>query len=146
MTRTIKLSQIGDYAAEQYEKLLRVAVLETDKRLKEASPVDTGRLRASWQIGENVATGGVKSPGKYPNTILPPDRLNYTKEELGNVYSIHNNLRYVEPVLMGDNLPRSWQGTWRSKNNQIQRGYPLVIAKDMQAWIKQQADKIGRSS
>lgn len=146
MTRTIKLSQIGDYAAEQYEKLLRVAVLETDKRLKEASPVDTGRLRASWQIGENVASGGVKSPGNYPNTILPPDRLNYTKEKLGNVYSIHNNLPYVEPVLMGDNLPRSWQGAWRSKNNQIQRGYPLVIAKDMQAWIKQQADKIGRSS
>lgn len=146
MTRTIKISQIGDYAEEQYEKLLRAAVLETDKRLKEASPVDTGRLRASWQIGENTASGGFKPPGKYPNTILPPDRLNYSREKLGNVYSIHNNLPYVEPVLMGDNLPRSWQGRWRSKGNQIQRGYPLVIAKDMQAWIRQQADKIGRTS
>ena len=146
MPRTIKLSQIGDYAGEQYEKLLRAAVLETDARLKEASPVDTGRLRASWQIGENTASGGVKPPGKYPSTILPPDRLNYSKEKPGNIYSIHNNLPYVEPVLMGDNLPPSWQGTWRSKGNQIERGYPLVIAKDMQTWIKQQADKIGRSS
>lgn len=146
MTRTIKISQIADYAEEQYEKLLRAAVLETDKRLKEASPVDTGRLRASWQIGENTALGGFKPSGKYPNTILPPDRLNYSREKLGNVYSIHNNLPYVEPVLMGDNLPRSWQGRWRSKGNQIQRGYPLVIAKDMQAWIRQQADKIGRTS
>jgi hypothetical protein len=155
MTRTIKLSQIGDYAEEQYEKLLRVAVLETDKRLKASSPVDTGRLRASWQIGENTASGGVKPPGNYPDMVLsrktvhgalPPDRLNYSKEKLGNVYSIHNNLPYVEPVLMGDNLPRSWQGRWRSKDDQIERGYPLVIAKDMQAWIRQQADKIGRTS
>jgi hypothetical protein len=146
MPRTISISGIGDYAGEQYEKLLRAAVLETDKRLKEASPVDTGRLRASWQIGENTASGGVKPPGKYPSTILPPDRLNYSKEKLGNVYSIHNNLPYVEPVLMGDNLPPSWKGTWRSKGNQIERGYPLVIAKDMQSWIKQQADKIGRES
>ena len=146
MPRTISISGIGDYAGEQYEKLLRAAVLETDKRLKEASPVDTGRLRASWQIGENTASGGVKPPGKYPSTILPPDRLNYSKEKLGNVYSIHNNLPYVEPVLMGDNLPPSWKGTWRSKGNQIERGYPLIIAKDMQSWIKQQADKIGRSS
>jgi hypothetical protein len=146
MPRTISISGIGDYAGEQYEKLLRAAVLETDKRLKEASPVASGRLRASWQIGENTASGGVKPPGKYPFTILPADRLNYSKEKLGNVYSIHNNLPYVEPVLMGDNLPPSWKGTWRSKGNQIERGYPLVIAKDMQSWIKQQADKIGRES
>jgi hypothetical protein len=146
MPRTIAISGIGDYAGEQYEKLLRAAVLETDKRLKEASPVDTGRLRASWQIGENTASGGVKPPGKYPSVVLPPDRLNYQRERLGNIYSIHNNLPYVEPVLMGDNLPPSWKGAWRSKGNQIQRGYPLVIAKDMQSWIKQQADKIGRTS
>jgi hypothetical protein len=155
MPRTISISGIGDYAGEQYEKLLRVAVLEVDARLKAGSAVDTGRLRASWQIGENTASGGVKPSGEYPNMVLskeevhnalPPDRLNYSKEKLGNVYSIHNNLPYVEPVLMGDNLPPSWEGTWRSKGNQIERGYPLVIAKDMQSWIKQQADKIGRES
>lgn len=146
MAREIKLSEIGDYAQDQYEKLLRVAVIETDRRLKMASPVDTGRLRASWQIGENAALGGVKPEGKYSSTVLPADRLNYSKERAGNIYSIHNNLPYVEPVLMGDNLPRSWNGRWRSENNQIEVRYPLVIAKDMQAWVKQQANKIGRTS
>ena len=55
MARTIRVGDIGDYASQQMEKLLRVAVFETDARLKAASPVDTGRFRASCQIGENVA-------------------------------------------------------------------------------------------
>jgi hypothetical protein len=45
MAREIPLSQIGNYIEGQYEKLLRVAVFETDRRVKEASPIDTGRLR-----------------------------------------------------------------------------------------------------
>jgi hypothetical protein len=55
MAGTIRLNQIGDYAKKQMEKLLRAAVLETDSLLKQASPVDTGRFRASWQVGENSA-------------------------------------------------------------------------------------------
>ena len=146
MARTIKLGEIGDYCEDQVEKLLRVTVIETDKRLKEASPTDSGRLRASWQIGENTASGGNKPEGKYPYTILPAERVNYTKERVGNVYSIHNNVPYVEPVLMGTNLPPSWEGRWRSKNNQIEKGYPNVIAKDMQDFVRQNADRIGRQS
>ena len=143
----IKLSQIGDYAEEQLEKLLRVAVFETDRRVKEASPVDTGRLRASWQIGENSASGGIKPEGKYESGITPPSRVNYGQEKIGNVYSIHNNLPYAEPVLTGRNLPPSWNGTWRSKGNQIQQNYiPHVIAKDMQDFIKKNAERISRES
>ena len=147
MARQIKLSQIGDYASEQYEKLLRVAVFETDRRVKEASPVDTGRLRASWQIGENSASGGTKPEGQYSSGITPPSRTNYSQEKLGNVYSVHNNLPYAEPVLTGNNLPPSWKGRWRSKNNQIEQGYiPYMVAKDMQDFIKKNADRIGRQS
>ena len=147
MARQIKLSQIGDYASEQYEKLLRAAVFETDRRVKEASPVDTGRLRASWQIGENSASGGIKPEGQYSSGITPPSRTNYGQEKLGNVYSVHNNLPYAEPVLTGKNLPPSWNGTWRSKGNQIQQNYiPYMVAKDMQDFIKKAADKIARES
>lgn len=146
MVKQIKLSQIGDYSKDQYEKLLRITVLEADKRLKEASPTDSGRLKASWQIGQNTASGGNKPEGKYPNVTLPPSRLNYTRETVGNVYSVHNNVPYAEPVLMGDNLPRSWQGRWRSKGNQIQKGYPLVIAQDLKNFVRINAARIGRSS
>ena len=147
MARKIKLSQIGSYVEDQCEKLLRVAVLETDARAKAASPVDTGRLRASWQVGENLASGGIKPEGQYDSAITPPERVNYSREKLGNVYSVHNNLPYVEPVLTGNNLPPSWNGTWRSRGNQIQKGYiPNMIAKDMQGFIKKAADKIARES
>ena len=147
MARQIKLSQIGDYASEQYEKLLRVAVFETDRRVKEASPVDTGRLRASWQIGENSASGGIKPEGQYSSGITPPSRVNYGQEKLGNVYSVHNNLPYAEPVLTGKNLPPSWNGRWRSKGNQIQQNYiPYMVAKDIQTFIQNNASRIGRES
>jgi hypothetical protein len=147
MAREIPLSQIGNYVEGQYEKLLRAAVLETDKRVKEGSPVDTGRLRVSWQVGENSASGGIKPEGQYSGAITPPDRLNYSQEKLGNVYSVHNNLPYAEPVLTGNNLPPSWKGKWRSKGNQIERGYvPNMVAKDIQDFIKKNADRIGRES
>lgn len=159
MARQIKLSQIGDYASEQYEKLLRTAVLATDAKAKAASPVDTGRLRASWQIGENAASGqGVPSVGNYPkekkdertvHSALPPVAINYQfgQEKLGNVYSVHNNLPYAEPVLTGKNLPPSWNGIWRSKDNQIQQNYiPYMVAKDIKDFIKKAADKIARES
>lgn len=147
MAREIPLSQIGNYIEGQYEKLLRTAVFETDRRVKEASPIDTGRLRVSWQIGQNSASGGIKPEGQYSTAITPPDRINYSQEKLGNVYSIHNNLPYVEPVLTGKNLPPSWNGKWRSKGNQIEKGYiPYVIQKDMKDFIKVNAARIGRES
>jgi hypothetical protein len=54
MARVIRLDQVGTYVEQQMEKLLRSAVLETDALLKSASPVDTGRFRASWHVGENL--------------------------------------------------------------------------------------------
>jgi hypothetical protein len=70
MARVIRLGDIGDYANSQMEKLLRAAVLETDSLLKQASPVDTGRFRASWQVGENAA--GVIRCGPTAITKLLP--------------------------------------------------------------------------
>ena len=150
MAREIPLSQIGNYIEGQYEKLLRVAVFETDRRAKERSPLDTGRLRLSWAIGENVASFQGVPPGNYRGQGIPPPRaVNYAfgQEKLGNVYSVHNNLPYAEPVLTGNNLPPSWNGTWRSRNNQIEKGYvPSMLAKDIQDLIKKNAGRIGRES
>jgi len=81
--------------------------------------------------------------------VPPPRAVNYTfgQEKLGNVYSVHNNLPYVEPVLTGKNLPPSWKGRWRSKENQIEQGYiPYMVAKDIEDFIKKAADKIARES
>lgn len=136
MARTIRVADIGDYASQQMEKLLRVAVFETDARLKAASPVDTGRFRASWQIGENATAPAPDYEGNEGGrnaNISPPVRINYQREQLGNVYSVHNNLPYAEPLANGHSkqAPAGWvQGT----------------AKDIQGWVLTEAARIGRES
>jgi len=138
MARNIPLSGIGDYAGEQYERLLRVVVVETDRRVKQATPVDTGRLRASWQIGENAAPGGNKPKRQYPASLLPAERLNYLQEKAGNFYSVHNNVEYAEPRLTGRG---------GSRKNQYQRGYiPTIVSKDIADFARAAADRIGRQS
>jgi hypothetical protein len=132
MARTIRIGDIGDYASQQYEKLLRVAVLETDSRLKLASPVDTGRFRASWQVGENAAPGGQAPEGSYSSTP-PLSRIGYGQERIGNVYSVHNNLPYAEPLANGT-------------SKQAQPGWVQGIAKDIQGFVRVNADRIGRES
>jgi len=132
MARNIKITEIGDYANNQMEKLLRAAVLETDSLLKQASPVDTGRFRASWQVGENSAPGGIKASGNY--TGIPAlDRIGYSQERLGNIYSVHNNLPYAESLANGS-------------SKQADRGFIQCIAKDVQGRVIIAAAKISRES
>jgi len=132
MARTIRVADIGDYASQQFEKLLRVAVLETDARLKAASPVDTGRFRVSWQVGENAAPGGQKPEGAYSGTP-PLDRIGYSREQLGNIYSVHNNLPYAERLAQGS-------------SGQAPAGWVQGIAKDIQGFVQVNAARIGRES
>lgn len=160
MARTIKVSDIGNYAQQQYEKLLRVTVLETDSRLKAASPVDTGRFRASWQVGQNSAGGAPKPEGSY-GQAPPISRIGYQQEKLGNIYSVHNNLPYAEKLAAGmagsgsksvtRYNPRRTVKTWASPGggSSIQTdgpGWVQQIAKDMQEFVRINADRIGKQS
>lgn len=133
MARVIKFDDIGKYTEEQFEKLLRVAVLETDSRLKQASPVDTGRFRASWAIGQNSAPFRGQPEGTYSQA--PPLAVNYQlgSEKPGNIYSIHNNLPYAEPLATG--WSKQAPGPWVDN-----------VAKNIQTWVNAQADRIGRES
>ena len=132
MTRRINLSQIGSYSTEKFEQLLRVTVFETDSRLKLGSPVDTGRFRLSWAISENGTPGYDAGPQASPSAITPPRRLDYQVEHLGGVYHIHNNLPYAERLA----------GGWSTR---APAGWTDLIAREMTAWARQEADRIGRS-
>lgn len=148
MARIIKVGDIGDYCTQQMEKLLRSAVLETELLLKMASPVDTGRFRASWATGENTTgnyDGGEQQPatGDYRNSTSPPREpslerrisigYQHGQEKLGNVYSVHNNLPYAEPLANGS-------------SKQAAPGWVQGIAKDVQGRVRTAAARIGRES
>jgi hypothetical protein len=155
MARTIRVGDIGDYANSQMEKLLRSAVLETELLLKMASPVDTGRFRASWATGENTAgsyDGGEQQPatGQYKDATSPPKdpslerriSIGYQsgQERIGNVYSVHNNLPYAERLATASTKDgRAW-------SKQANAGWVQGIAKDVQGRVRIAAAKIGRES
>jgi hypothetical protein len=134
MARTIRVGDIGDYCNQQMEELLRSTVLETDGLVKSKSPVDTGRFRFGWQVGENAAGSTPPPPGNYPN-VSPMQAYNYQagQERLGNVYSVHNNLPYAEPLANGS-------------SKQAIPGWVQGIAKDVQGRVIAAAAKIGRES
>ena len=131
MARRINLADFGNYSLQKYEQLLRVTVLETDSRLKQESPVDTGRFRLSWAISEQGTPGYDAGPQVSPSGITPPRRLDYQVERAGGVYHIHNNLPYAERLAGGS-------------SKQAPAGWTDRIAREMTAWARQQADRIGR--
>jgi len=100
MAQQIKLEHVGKYVEGKYNKLIAAAVAETYKSLVQKSPVDTGRFRASWAVGENSATFAGESPGLLHPLPNPeqPRKIGYTKEKAGNTYVIYNNLPYAEKL------------------------------------------------
>jgi len=129
MARRIRLDQIGDYAEDKLDQLMRVVVLETSIQLKAQSPVDTGRFRSSWAIGENEI--GNYDAGEKENPA--PVTLNYRlgEEKITNVYNVHNSLPYARPLANGS-------------SKQAKAGWVDLVAKQMTRRARQLADTIGR--
>ena len=79
--KRIKIKDIGRFSEEQFNKVIRFAVIELDARLKEGSPVDTGRFRGNWQISQNSKSvpnvfGPFQNNKGLPRSSLPPIRTN----------------------------------------------------------------------
>ena len=95
-----------------YEDLIVDAVagttLEWTRRVKKATPVDTGRLRGAWQTNIKRFEG-----------------------------SVTNNVVYAEPVCFGINKPPSWGGVYRTRQNTVE-GFPALIGKELEIYINRQ--------
>jgi len=107
MAREINLSQINEFFEEDIVDVVAATTLEWTARVKKATPVDTGRLRNSWQTDIQ----------KFRGTII-------------------NNLVYAEPVCYGTNLPPSWGGQYRTRQKTV-AGFPELIAKELEQYIQQ---------
>ena len=108
MARRIKVTEIKGF----YEDLIVDAVagttLEWTRRVKKATPVDTGRLRSAWQTNIKRFEG-----------------------------SVTNNVIYAEPVCFGVNKPPSWGGFYRTRQNTVE-GFPALIGKELEIYINRQ--------
>ena len=108
MARQIKVTEIRGF----YEDLIVDAVagttLEWTRRVKKATPVDTGRLRGAWQTNIKRFEG-----------------------------SVTNNVVYAEPVCFGINKPPSWGGVYRTRQNTV-AGFPELIGKELEQYVVKQ--------
>ena len=62
MTVTVSLTGIAPFIERELDEAMRILVLEADRAVKLNTPVDTGRLAASWMIGKNGDTSGNPVP------------------------------------------------------------------------------------
>ena len=106
MAREINLTDIGDHFGDKVQKTVRKATFKAEKDIKEFTPVDTGNLRNSFQ--------------------------SEVKPYIGEVFT---NVEYAEPVAYGTNLPPSWGGRYRTRQNTI-KGYPELVAKQLERFIR----------
>ena len=108
MTRRIKITQVKDFYKELIVDAVAGTTLEWTRRVKKATPVDTGRLRAAWQTEIKPLEG-----------------------------TVSNNVVYAEPVCFGNNLPPSWGGKYRTKQKTV-AGFPELIGKELEIYINRQ--------
>ena len=114
MARRIKLTQVKDFYKELIVDAVAGTTLEWTRRVKKATPVDTGRLRAAWQTDIKPLEG-----------------------------TVTNNVVYAEPVCFGVNLPPSWGGTYRTKQKTV-AGFPELIGKELEQYARKEYERIKR--
>ena len=107
------------------DTLIAVVVLETDAKLKEQSPVDEGRFRASWRISEgeideSVNAEGDTTPQNYSGTITA-----------GKDYNLTNSLPYAQRLADGH-------------SKQAPSGWIELIAMGIEGRVNQVAQELNR--
>jgi hypothetical protein len=111
MARGIRIRDIGDFCREEVEQVVKETTFALHSKLKlyEAAtnggvgtPVDSGVLIGAWeQTMDNPLQGRV-----------------------------FNRTVYAQPVIMGENLPKSWGNKYRTKQG-TKPGYPEMIADEV---------------
>jgi len=123
MTRRIRLDQIDDVMREAVEDLVAATTLEWTKRVKKATPVRV--------VFQGEPKGGGQLRNAWQTQIKPLEG------------TVTNNVVYAEPVCFGVNLPPSWGGVYRTRQN-TQAGFPELIGKELEQFVAKQYAKLLR--
>ena len=146
MVRKIKLTEINNFFEEDVVDLVAATTLEWTARVKKATPVFSLDNYSDLESIPNFFT--------LPNGQVVPFKKSLldrgTGSELREAWqtdikkfkgTISNNKPYAEPVCYGTNLPPSWGGQYRTRQN-TQAGFPELIAKELQTWADGEYRKI----
>lgn len=86
-------AEIKRHMVDVLDRVKRALILDVDSRLVLATPVDTGRARAGWNVSKNT-----------PDLSAPPDRTSRDPIDLApssnpnTDYYDTNNVEYIQPL------------------------------------------------
>ena len=146
MARGINLTDIGDHFGDKVQTVVRKATLKATKDIKEFTPV--------FSLDNYPDLDSIPNFFTLPNGQVVPFRKALLDRGTGGQLreswqtkigkfqgEVFTNVEYAEPVAYGTNLPPSWGGRYRTRQNTI-KGYPELVAKQLERFI---ADEFRRS-
>jgi hypothetical protein len=127
MARSIKITDIAGLMREEIQEVVKLTALEWTKQVKEQTPV--------FSLDNYSADELEAMPAFFRESLLERGTGGRLREawqtNIGKLRAtITNNMKYAEPVLYGKNLPPSWGGQYRTRQNTIP-GFPDLIGKEI---------------
>ena len=146
MAREINLIDIGDHFGEKVQTVVRKATLKATKDIKEFTPVFSLDNYPDIDSIPNFFTLPNGQVVPFKKALLDRGTGGQLREswqtKIGKFQGeVFTNVEYAEPVAYGTNLPPSWGGRYRTRQNTI-KGYPELVAKQLERFI---ADEFRRS-
>ena len=142
MARQIRLDQIYDVMKEVVVDLVQATTLEWTARTKKATPV--------FSLDNYPDLDSIPNFFTLPNGKVVPFRKALLDRETGGQLreswqtkigkfqgEVFTNVEYAEPVCFGINLPPSWRGQYRTRQNTV-AGFPELIGKELEQYVMQQ--------
>tara|TARA_R100000329_G_scaffold102527_1_gene84383 strand:- start:183 stop:623 length:441 start_codon:yes stop_codon:yes gene_type:complete len=142
MAREIRLSAIGDHFADKVQKTVRNATLQAEKDIKEFTPVFSLDNYPDLDSIPNFFTLPNGQVVPFKKALLDRGTGGQLREswqtKIGKFQGeVFTNVEYAEPVVYGTNLPPSWGGKYRTRQQTI-KGYPELVAKQLEQYIADQ--------
>ena len=152
MARQLPLNQIGNHMDGEIRKLVRLTTLEWERQVIEETPVfsfdnyseeELASMPMFFKVnGKTVPLKKALLERPTGGTLRGAWQADVSKPYIGEVT---NNMEYAEPVCYGTNLPPSWKGKFRTRQNPATRpGFPELIGKELEAWAQRKYQEIVR--
>jgi hypothetical protein len=140
MAREINLTDIGDHFGEKVQTVVSKATLKATKDIKEFTPVFSLDNYPDLDSIPNFFTLPSGQVVPFKKALLDRGTGGQLREswqtKIGKFQGeVFTTVEYAEPVAYGTNLPPSWGGRYRTRQNTI-KGYPELVAKQLERFIR----------
>jgi hypothetical protein len=139
-TLGIDIDRIINKAKENGAAVARKVALELQAKVIEKSPVDTGMLRANWNVSLNLMDTAEYSSDISGSTAIARGVGELFSFKVGDSIYITNNLPYVSKLEFG--LYGDGEKTSGGFSKQAPQGFVRITYKE----VVNDLDKIGRSA